>query len=117
MYHVVCSDLFFVTRVCRCAVGLCVIKQNSYALDSATVNGDTGCRCEEDVCPEEVASTCVCSMVVDVRLELDNVEAIHADRRCLHFWQPLKHRMITDLFPCDVQLGEVRSIQLECAMI
>jgi len=56
-------------------------------------------------------------MVVNVRFELVDVEACQADRRCLHFRQPLKHRMITDLFPCDVQLGEVRSIQLECAVV
>lgn len=95
----------------------CLLNVRSEAADPSTVDGHTRRRCEKDVCPEDVATTCVCSMLVNVRLELDDVEAIHADWRGFHLRQPLKHRMLTDLFPCNVQFGEVCGIQLECPMI
>ena len=44
----------------------CLSKVKSEAVDPSTVDGHARRRCEEDVCPEEVASTCVCSVLGDV---------------------------------------------------
>ena len=52
-------------RVCVCGHE-CLSKVKSDAVDPSTVDGHARRRCEEDVCPEEVASTCVCSVLGDV---------------------------------------------------
>ena len=56
-------------------------------------------------------------MSVDVIIELGNVQALHADRRDAQFGQTLEDRVVVDFLPRDVQICQVRGVQLEGPMI